>query len=245
MKESDSESFVPTAREPDLSEKRFHLSPESFNQERIQGIKNAMREIKQESPEVLALTMFGSMVKGTARERSDIDGYLFVDADEVAKKYPTRDVIETVTENDDYFVSTTYLKPDIDAIYKSALREKLQKSLKLSNEQVKDIRIRPISNEIIDKEIANLTEAQKKSERPALASSNLSAMFHLGVGLEIRPYRHHLIDKLSQMGDSGEKIWKEVIGATEINEQNFTYNDKKHYPRSLAEARQTYGPQQN
>lgn len=64
-------------------EKRFKLSGEPFAKERLAKVKTTVDVLKREHPEILSFCLFGSMVKGKAKPESDIDGYLFVDADSV------------------------------------------------------------------------------------------------------------------------------------------------------------------
>lgn len=141
------------------SKKRFTFSKEPFAQERIAGIKTAIDTIKAEHPEVLSFSMFGSMTKGTATERSDIDGYLFVDADMAASKHQSPNVVEEQQRDDEGFHSReTYLQNPIQSEYESMIRDRLKSTLGLTDEQVEHIRIRPISQKIIDARVQEMNE---------------------------------------------------------------------------------------
>lgn len=263
----------PTDQKPNMSNtegKRFTLSKETFAKERIDGLKDVVADLKKEHPEVLSFAMFGSMVKGTAREASDIDGYLYVDAD-LAKEFSGQgsDVLQKSADG-----KVTTFSDELQQQYEQEIRNKLKGRLNLSDEQVRHIRVRPINEQIVDDEIAKLDDYTAKAEQfkqesasywdalqanldgkgeipdPASypqypdiesSSTNIFPMFHLKVGNGIEKYRAYLIDRLSQMGERGEKIWQQVIESTESLEQNLQSNTGKRYPRTLEEAASVYG----
>ena len=86
-----------------------------------------------------------------------------------------------------------------------------------------------------------LAYQKSKPVRPEYKSPTLGNMFHLEIGGGIRKYRKMFIDKLSTLGSSGEKIWTDTIRGTEMLENNFSTDETKHYPRTLAEAIEVYG----
>ncbi len=243
--------------------KRFTLSGEEFARQRISAVKKEVKHLKQEKPEVLSLCMFGSLTTGKTRPDSDIDGYLFVDADEVSKKYQIENELFLETEVDSQGNIETYLKETLASRYTSPLRENLRKHF-LEEEDVEHIRVRPISTEIIDYHVENLRqhlESMKTYQQESdeykrnnyqgdqpempdiiMPSTSLGAMFHLDVGGGIVKYRQYLISKLSDMGDIGEEIWKVVIqDGTEMMEQHLNTETDISYPRTLGEAKKVYG----
>lgn len=147
----------------DVLKKRFILSKEEFAERRIETVKGVVKELKQKHPEILSLCMFGSMTTGNARLESDIDGYLFVDADVVAKKLGRKedDILDKTEANVEYFKYDSKLKiPD----WAQEIRDQLKEKLNLSDEQVKHIRTRPISESIIDQHLDGLMGQIKKAE---------------------------------------------------------------------------------
>jgi predicted nucleotidyltransferase len=67
------------------SKKRFKLSPEEFAVERARGIHEAVHELQRSHPEILGMTLFGSLTKGLSRPDSDVDGFIYVDLQRVAE----------------------------------------------------------------------------------------------------------------------------------------------------------------
>lgn len=245
------------------SAKRFRLSKEAFAKQRIAAVKTEIAKLRVTKPEVLSFCMFGSLTTGRSKPVSDIDGYLFVDADKAAEKrdVSSGEVIETTT--DEYGSIETVFEENIANDYVSQLKEHLKHDLLLEDEQVKHIRSLPVNQEIIDSHVENLRQRvednvayEKKlqqyvesgyngacPDRPysPMPSTILKAMFHLDVGGGIGKYRQYLIDKLSDMGGIGESIWKTVIEeGTEMMEQHLNTQTDVKYPRTLTEARELY-----
>lgn len=245
-----------TDQNKDVS-KRFTLSKEEFAVDRVEAIKNTMDEIKSEHPEVLSMTLFGSMVRGDAKEASDIDGYLFVDAGGVNGQTQT-----------DRFDNTVFSQ-DIQAKYQDLARLGLKEKSDLADEQVKDVLVLPISREIIDEEIGRLlpyaqqiSEYRKAkaeaeisgrdildedyprhpdSEQWTHANNNLSSMFHLAVGKSIEKYRGYLLDKLKTYGTAGEVIWEDIVGSVKFMEQGKSEKPFDKYPKTIQDAERIYG----
>lgn len=229
------------------SEKRFLLSSEPFAKERMASIQETLREMKHKYPEVLSFCTFGSMVKGTAHEKSDIDGYLFVDADQAAQRHPEESIInmtpkEEYTKHRKEISLQAYFRPDIRREYEKLLRDSLQQKFDLYDEQVRHIRVLPINREIIDQHVQELEPwATGRADHVVWPSPNIFAMFHLAIGSGVRPYRRYLLERLGTMGESGERIWQEIIRNVEMLEQNFQENTGKRYPKSLEDAQKLYG----
>lgn len=247
-------------------DKRFVLSREKFAKERIQGVREVVDEIKQQYPEALSFTMFGSMVKGTARPESDIDGYLFIGVDEAKQQKKQFDLIES-GKKEDVVSITTLFDEQTQNEYQQMVRSALKDKLGLSDEQVKHVRVLPISNDMIDKRVDEMLEWCKEMEvfegrreeekrmntdewlnRPAnpmpilvKPGNNVDSMFHLDVGGGIVRYREYLLQRLQQEGSRGERIWREVIEGAEAMEQDLHYDTKMKYPRTIEAALQTYG----
>jgi predicted nucleotidyltransferase len=251
------------------SEKRFVLSTEEFSRERLNAVKNEVVEMQQKYPEVLSLCMYGSMVKGTAHEGTDIDGYLFIDSELASERAGLSE--EEILEKYSYD-NQMYLTKDVAEKYSTEFREGLKQKVNLKDEDVEHIRSRPISKKVIDDEIETLlryyrelekhevdmekwfdSEPQRgsniddllayqksKPKRPEYVAPSLGPMFHLDVGNGIKKYRKLFIEKLNQLGIEGEKIWEDTIRGTEMLENNLSLDEDKHYPRSLKDATKIY-----
>ncbi len=245
-------------------DKRFVISPNEFGLKRLDAVQRSIEDIKAQNPEVLSLVVFGSTVKGESHDKSDIDGYIFVNPS--LSQDQNLHVVEEPT--------ATRLEPEIAGAYTSQLRNRIMDSTGLTSDQVAGIKILPISEEIINKQVADLVDTlnklksynleRERRELEFLASNpnslyweirpmelkspspkpNLYTMFHLEIGGGIRDYRDYLIKRLEQEGDFGEEIWREIIEITEMMEQNMSYNTNKRYPRNLTEAKEVYGATQ-
>src|SRR4051812_12371483 len=75
------------------SPKRFELSREQFAMDRVKAIQGTIDAVKKDCPEILSFALFGSLVKGTTRPESDIDMYIYVDANVVQEKHPNEPVL--------------------------------------------------------------------------------------------------------------------------------------------------------
>lgn len=133
------------------SDKRFVLSKEEFSKQRLDAVKQEVDALRQKYPEVLSLCLFGSMVKGTAHEGSDIDGYLFIDTSVIAEQ---EDVAEEQILDEETYLGHTYLTDEIAKKYVLELRSGIQEKTGLDEEGVKHIRSMPISEKIIDDQIS-------------------------------------------------------------------------------------------
>jgi len=150
--------------------KRYKLSNQEFAKERITVIKEEVRALRASHPEVLSFCMFGSMATGTVKPESDIDGYLFVDAAKAAaaRNLNPAAIVET-QKSEETGTPTTYFTEAVAAEYLLPLKEALKAKLSLSDEQVRHIRSRPISREIIDQQIESCLEQMRELERYKLA----------------------------------------------------------------------------
>jgi hypothetical protein len=245
--------------------KRFTVSGPEFIKDRLSVVKEEVKKIQQEHPEVLSFCMFGSMTTGKARSESDIDGYLFIDANIVAKNKRVNPACIQETDFSPSEVPRTYFTKEVSDEYTLSLRDNLMRRLNLTVDQVKHVRARPISEEIIDQHVDNtisqinsLEDYKRRKaefeisepynlaarpEHPPLPSAGvtLEAMFHLEVGGGITEYRQYLLTKLEQMGDTGTKVWKIIIEGTEMMEQHLRNHTDVTYPRTLEQAIKVYG----
>ena len=99
-----------------------------------------------------------------------------------------------------------------------------------------------ISYEVIR---SHLLILKKYLEKPgySLSSFNLSRMFFASLKRsDIYEYRKYLLDQLTKLGKTGERIWEDIIDLTERTEQYpFARARHKKYPRELKEAMEVYG----
>lgn len=144
------------------TEKRFVLSKEPFAKQRIEAIRQIVGDMKAVYPEVLSFCMFGSMTSGRANPGSDIDGYLFVDATKVAERNSRepKDILETIKPEEGSI--RTYFVPEVENEYLETMRLELIGRLNLTPEQVQHVRVRPISEQIINEHLEDLRKQVKR-----------------------------------------------------------------------------------
>lgn len=251
------------------TEPRFVIPKESIGYERLVETQTIVKELKNEDPAILSLCIFGSNVKGTATEKSDIDGWLFVDPSVVALQsdHEEKDLVEICTMGESFYATEEiHFTKDIEQKYNDLIRNEIKRKLDLSDEQVKHIRTRPLSESIIDRYITKWDswaeemkeyEARKIQHDIEIADHNFSGsfphlpqnmhtgyipyIFHMALGHGIEKYRRYVINNLIDRGETGELMWKELIDGTVIMENYLESNPKISYPRNLAEAISLYG----
>lgn len=253
------------------SDRRFEISKAPFSKERLRALRAGFEKFQAQRPEVLAFGMFGSMVQGRAIESSDIDGFLFLDANAVLAKNDEAsiDTVSTDIIQHTGVIKETMLDDKTENEYISAFRKVITaESSVLRAEHLPHLFVRPVSYEIIDQHIEEFVDLihrvdewlEKQAERadflaqggqedsaptvpekPTLmqVSPNLVSLFYLQLGHGLDPYRKYLIEKLSDMGQVGEVVWKGIGRGLEAFEQGTVETGKK-YPRTLEEAREIY-----
>lgn len=150
--------------------KRFILPEQDFAKNRLAVVHQEVNQFRQEHPEVLSLSLclFGSLITGHSRPDSDIDGYLFIDAEQIATadNIDQSSLLQTLhTEHYESASPTTYLTEPVVAKYTYPLRERLKVRLDLTDEQVKHVRSRPVSKTIIDQHVERIVDQTNALEK--------------------------------------------------------------------------------
>lgn len=167
--------------------------------------------------------------------------------DEVASEYisPLREVFKEKLSLSDEQVAHVRSRPISREIIDEHLGSLLEQIKKLE-EYKKAVEKRELNNPF-DKpghtveEIEAYIESRPQHPPFPYSGTNLSAMFHLDIGGGIGEYRQYLLDKLSRIGQTGEKAWRVIIEGTEEMEQHLRSDTEVSYPRTLEQARQVYG----
>ncbi len=163
-------------------EKRFSIQQESFAQNRVEALRQAVEELKQEYPEIISTTLYGSLSKGKSTVESDIDAALFIDADVVAEKEREEgktgdDVISiaTVEKPIEGFKTkrisqNIYLCSDLYKKYNKLVQDKvLELDPSLIQEQVEHIRSLPMSEKgiitLVDMLVKSLNDKKEFSKK--------------------------------------------------------------------------------
>lgn len=159
-------------RNPAESSKRFSLSSEDSAKEKIRAVQSVIEEMKREYPEVIGLSLFGSLVKGTATLESDIDALLLVNPDAIAPdadKGPSvhfvrfdHTIIRGGAPNESTFHWPEF-RNDLREKYEQIFKEKLTQRLPaLSAEQTRDIIAAPLSEALLGKMLDEIVNSYKK-----------------------------------------------------------------------------------
>lgn len=233
-------------------EKRFSFSPEKFERDKRTGIQKAIEALQKKYPEILGMTLFGSLTKRESSKSSrDIDEYVFLDPYKVAKKENKKieEIIFYPYINAVGILNGKAFNPrftdEIDQRYKTEIRQKLlQNNPELTHSQMEHLWVFPISEAIVNNFIDSNID-----EQYYLEDAIFSGLFHLrvGQGKEIQKYRKMIIDKLYSLGQRGEEIWNRIIHAVALAEQDTrvegteTRVQKTHYPQTIEAARRVYG----
>ena len=213
-------AFESSASSETPYEKRFQIPKEGEGwYERLKGVQDVIRTMQQECPEVLSFTVYGSVVKGTATERSDIDGTLFIDITPSEDEVLNQDILEAVQSER----------------YVDRFKYDLEHQLGFTPEQVgNDIYIETISEQDVENAAAQyLADKERFAEelevwrrtrratgkteknlfgievpiyeydgeepRPPKFPLNIMAMFNMDIGGGIRKYRKRFLETLGTL----------------------------------------------
>ncbi|MFA6274189.1 MAG: hypothetical protein WC662_03435 [Candidatus Paceibacterota bacterium] len=244
-----------------IYEKRFALPINESAKNRLNDFRVAVKEYQKEHPEILGATIYGSMIKGNqAKETSDIDSFLYIDADNIPK------------ENKD--PNEKLQNPYSPAFkYRSELLNSLNISQKDEENFYEDLKPIILNSEIIDKNINNcikfeiennnykkmlnekynneMSEEEKYkllSQEPVMDkmdfSPEIAGMFHVQIGKGVDKYRHLFLEKLNALPDKkiAESIWEEVHFTLNTFEKRKDTEKKIKIPSTFDEALKIYHP---
>lgn len=179
--------------QPKLEKKRFNLSREKFSKERLKVLKEEFGEFQKNHPEVLALNLYGSITKGYAEPKSDIDGYLFLSGD----ANNTADFAER---------------------FKDVLSGRLGSvELSFQSRRLSEGELESLIDSIIEdysKEKKTLPHTSMESAVPYFGNKceRLGELFvGISLGNGLKQYRENILSKLSFLGKEGEEIWRKMV----------------------------------
>lgn len=235
------------------NERRFTLATETTARTRLDNFRDKVKDFQKKNPEVLGATVYGSMIKGEqAKETSDIDAFLYVDAETMPEK-------ENLQEKYNF----------VDIKY----RTDFLKSLNISNEDeqtyYRDLRVKLLSEETIDKDIDDYIQSEtryntykqmlnekytydlpEEDKEKLLAQEPLTqgmdfataGMFHAKVGYGLEKYRHLFLEKVNELSDKkmSDNIWKDIYSQLKTYEQRSDPSKKIEIPATLDEAIRIY-----
>lgn len=146
---------------PSLDKKRFIAPKNQEAQQKLHAFREVVEKIAGLRPEIAGATVFGSMTKGNADNKSDIDAFLFVDAEKIG---------EITNEEKNSAEMELAFKPvpkhvlfndlAMKARFKPLIEQEMQE--KTSFRPDINLFVRVLSKNIIEDEISKIIENEKE-----------------------------------------------------------------------------------
>lgn len=200
-----------------LEKHRFRINEISSSV--LGSLKQEFQGFQQEHPEAIGLTVYGSQVKGTAKESSDVDCFLFVDEEKL----------------------TDQKAEDKDTII--PFKKRVRSVVSPSVGTLKDVQIHMLSKDGIDTQVDSLVGFYDKldvylkngGEDPEQPDYDLQDLFHMQIGRGLDEYRRYIIDRFEQSGDPGKRAFDLIMGDLEDWEGNDSLNEEL-FPKDFQKA---------
>lgn len=195
--------------------KRFLLSSNPEIKKRLAGLKEIVRDLQNRYPEFISLSLYGSLVKGYATPKSDIDAALFID----------EDVEREAGRGQPYPYETPTLVVELE--------RRLRKELSLTTAQF-IVNDRKISKKML-----------LENTRLGWVGSIIIELFYLSIGRKIYEYRKIVLDELETMGAKGDEILKDLCDQLcewewGTYDPQTVEKRRKLYPKTVAEAKKYF-----
>ena len=201
----------------DLERKRFLLSRNPELKERLEILQVLVYEMQKEHPEIISLSLFGSLTKGYATPESDYDGYINIDSAherQLGHKHSPNSLA-------------------------NMLAESLRARLPNSKGQINIFESPPLNGK--------LAIIEACGEEKLQWNQNIFKLFMLSVGErgKINEYRKIVLDALSSDRKFGEHKWKLIVGDLfQFENAGFSsrFAEKREhlYPKTLEEAKKYF-----
>lgn len=206
-----------------LESNRFKLSREPEQMEKIKKIREIANEAEVNHPEFVSFQIFGSLIKGYAKNESDIDIYLIVDEDKIEREENDQDQDAREIAKEKYLKCKNLL---------NHVKGKMMVNMDLSEEQVKDVSLKIISENRIKE---SLTQAPW----------TLYFLFYPSVGTtKIRYYRKIVFNELKNHGERGERMWQSIMDRLALTERGAGLGgvgkNRKLYPQTLEDGEKRF-----
>ncbi len=88
------ERRITASEDESLEVKRFILSRNPEVQERLRVLREVFKELQGKYPEIISLSLYGSLTKGYATEDSDIDAFLHINGEIEKHEYSKEELYE-------------------------------------------------------------------------------------------------------------------------------------------------------
>lgn len=220
--------------EEDLKSLEIHrYRINELSSEKLKSFRDEIELMKQEHPELVGATIYGSHVTGQSKESSDIDAFVFVDTDMAGLSSQETEVAGFDLDDND-LVSQQLIREIQEPLYR-----RIKESMGFTDEDLADISVVPISKKRIDN---LLKERLTRTER---RGGDLDDLFHLQLGNGLDPYRSYVLRYLEGFGASGDQVCRELMMAAGFMEgripRGINREPVRIQPQTVADAIKTYG----
>lgn len=222
------------------SETLASLPSPVLSRQRLDGLQDVARALHETMPEYTGMTAFGSTVRGEAREDSDLDICVFVNAGD------NEGSIEAHSSTDPELAETYIVTNPLEA---SGISYRVKKEMEARNlpGRSSDVEIVPINHDIV----ADTTEILmanavklKEGDTSIRIPRNVRELFYAAIDTaNLQPYIEQALRVLSN-DVRGEEGWHLIRGAVEYYENKRGEQGQplrhRYFPVNLEEARGYY-----
>lgn len=232
-------------------------SPE--NTETLVSFSHGLAEFQAQHPQILGATIFGSRLKGTAREDSDVDCRILADADYLEQ----HGAKATITEEGD-------VEWGDNGSFVYELEEKISKDIATNTNKDwltirRGIYIEPMSKKLIHEHLQKFLQNRQasidtlaainawsfggnKGPRPTGPplidiGSSVPALFAPDLIPGLDKYRRLVVEELSSAGRLGAITWANIMKQVQFGEGHVDTRNPYYYPQDLDQAKQWYPPE--
>lgn len=246
------------------SYKRFSAQPDgliNLYEVRRRAVQEGVKQLMADFPFITGGVLAGSLSKGRSGYRSDVDVYIFFDAEKVSKKLgiPIEEILHDVPIQRLIHVVEVVDRTPFERFLsdvEDASTAYIRKHVSMLRMPTRAHIIPEASGKaVIDDALRALDFINKHEKKPVqnsiVALIRLTRLFHLSVTQGVFADREYLLKELKSKGAVGEFIWSKIIQSVARSEQFDKHGDypnplqmplPKHvtYPWSLEKALKKY-----
>lgn len=168
------------------SKKRFTLPKEKHIKTRLHATREALSELQDTHPEVVGMTLYGSMVSGRAKETSDIDGFVFLEEKQAKDRLSEKDwewakakKEEDKRNRPEWSTAEGTSELDLAATHKyKPLIDSVLKKKSLTDDQIEHMRVRVVGRQTIQDELVSAVDEEEKLSKYALEMATWDKMLN-------------------------------------------------------------------
>ncbi len=194
--------------------------------------------LKTQLPEFAGMTAYGSVVRGNAKQESDVDITVFFDVSQDRTSDLVNHVRKTAPNEIEDLSDVHIFDLSTKLRYNIAIRNALKEKGTL-NPQDADISALPISSEIVSEEVKDLLNVaarydSSKDENKVWAPRNIRALFNMPIADErLKGYQAQVVQDLSR-SPYGKRAWQMLAFRAVHFEKGRGNDDYTAYTRRLS-----------